>query len=233
MRDTTISILDDLASVSGNLADDLGVSNDPDVYQDPTPPAPVAEGNYRLRIEVALDKNQDGTVRGQTDANGKFYPTILIKKGEVVEGPAGTEGRTAISYARVYTRPFERGNGMANGLADLTRSFDQTRGWNNFEDGFRILEELSQTSTMRCRLTWEAFDTDLFNAKLEALGMSKEMLNQPSNKETKKQFNKDCTVKGAKHFDKNGIAKGKSGATLTARTRIATTYPSSETVKIG
>ena len=228
-RDNNLSLMDDLASVSANLADDLEVTNDPDNYSDPLPPAPVAEGNYRLRLEVALDKNQDGSIRGQKDDKGKFYPTILIKKGVVVEGPAGTIDRTGISFARVYTKPFPRGDGQANGLADLTRAFDQTRGWNNFEDGFRLLEELTQTATMRCRLVWEAFDTDHYNALLGQMGKTKDQLTPAE----KKQLNKDCTIKGAKNFDKNGIAKGKSGATLTARTRIGSTYPSSENVKIG
>lgn len=224
-----MSILDDLATVSANLSDDLAVSNDPDAYQDPTPPAPVAEGNYRLKLEVALDKKQDGSINGQTDDRGRFYPTILIKKGEVVEGPEGTIGRTALSYARVYTKPFNRGDGQANGLADLTRSFDQTRGWSTFEDGFKLLQELADTGYMRCRVVWEAFDTDHYDAALAALGKTKFQLDPAE----KKMLNKDATVKGAKNFDKNGITKGKSGATLSARTRIATTYPSSETVKIG
>ena len=222
-----MSAIEDLASVSQNLADDLNVSDDGN-YADPTPPAPVPEGNYRLRLEIALDKDQAGNIKGQTDERGRFYPTILIKKGEVVEGPAGTEGRTALSSTRVYTRPFDRGNGQANGLADLTRSFDQTRGFNSFADGFALLEELAATGTMRCRLTWEGFDKDHWDASLAALGKTASDLT----KEEKKALNTACTIKGAKKFDKNGIATGPSGATVSARARLATTYPSSEKVKI-
>jgi hypothetical protein len=221
--------MDDLATVSGNLSDDLDVSNDPDNYADPTPPAPVPEGNYRLRLEVALDKKQDGSINGQTDAaTGKFYPTILIKKGEVVEGPEGTLGRTAISYARVYTKPFMRGDNQVNSLADLTRSFDQTRGWNNIADGFALLEELAATGTMRCRLTWEGFDKDHFDAQVTEIGGIQNLVG-----DVKKSVNKASTIRGAKNFDKSGIATGPSGATVSARARIATTYPSSATVKIG
>lgn len=218
-----MSILDDLATVSANLADDLEVSNNPDSYQDPTPPAPVPEGNYRLRLQLELDKGQDGAVRGQKDAKGKFYPTLLIRKSEVIEGPAGSLGRSAVNFERVYTRPFARGDGQANGLADLTRSYDQTRGWNNFEDGFSLAAELSETGTMRCRIGWEAYDKDYAEQLANELGGFNSLTDAQ-----KKDIRKRSTLKGSKQFDKNGIATGPSGATVTARARITAFYPSSD-----
>ena len=222
-----MSMTDDLSEVSSALADDLGVSGDPDDYQDPTPPAPVPEQNYRLRLEVALDKDKDGKPKGLTDENGGFYPTILVIKGEVVEGPAASIGRTAISYERIYTKPYARGEGLANGLSDLTRSFDQTRGFNNFTDGFALLAELAETETMRCRLRWEAFDGDHFTTLADAEGGRDNL-----SKEQKKAISKVCSVRGAKNFDKNGIVTGPGGTTLSAKARIAQTYPSGEKVNI-
>ena len=225
-----MSVTDDLATVSEALADDLGLSGDVDDYPDPTPPAPVPEGNYRLRLEIGLDKDDSGKVRGLTDEAGKFYPTILITKGEVVEGPEGTEGRSAVSYERVYTKPYPRGTGMANGLSDLTRSFDQTRGFSNFNDGFELLSELAQNETMRCRVRWEAFDSDYFDERVKAVAGSRENLT----KEQKKMLNKECSIRGQKNFEPNGTVKGPSGAVLTARARISSFYPSGdEKVKVG
>lgn len=222
-----MSILDDLASVSANLADDLNVSED--TYKDSTPPAPVPEGNYRLRLEVEIDKDKDGKVKGQLDDKGRFFPTVLIKKGEVIEGPEGTLGRNAISYARIYTRPFDRQGSLASSLADLTRSFDQTRGWAGVEEGIKVLAELAATGTCRLKLQWEAFDKDYAEELANELGGFSSL-----NAAQKKEINKKATVKGAKNFDANGIAIGKTGATLEARTRITTTYPSAKDgVKIG
>jgi hypothetical protein len=217
-----LSLINDLAEVSGNLVDDLGV-NDSE-YQDATPPKPLAEGNYRVRAEgLELDKDKDGKVR----LTGGKFPVLLVKKLTVAEGPS--EGRMAAGMERVYSTTYERNGVLVDGLHDFTRSFDQTRGWRTASEGLAIAEELATNGTARVRITWEAFDKSYFDQQISALGgrhlVSKEQL---------KKISKDATIKGMSKFDKDtATVKGKSGDILEARTRVSMWFPSGqENVKL-
>jgi hypothetical protein len=223
-----MSILDDLATLPVNAEFDVPVNDDS--YADPTPPAPLKEGNYRLRVvKFSLDKKKDGTPN-LTDG---LWPVINLERVEVVE-PAEFAGRVAVSFERVYSKPFNRGGGMANGLADLTRSMDQTRSYNNPRDGIAILDELVQSgTTFRARIGWEGYDKDFYDQQVSNLG-GESMIDNAKRKELRKA----ATIKGMKSFPQHAdgshasVVTGKSGSTVTARARIASVYPSGQDVKI-
>lgn len=228
-----MSLTTDLSSVSAALEDDLEVSNSAD-YQDPTPPAPPKEANYRLKVvKMGLDKNQDGSIR-LTD--GK-YPTVVLERVEIVE-PVELDGKVGVSFERIYTKPFERVKGapLANGLADFTRSFDSTKGWSSVQHGLNALDEFVDAgNTFRARLEWVAYDSDHYKAQIAALGGE-----ESATKDDKKRIRKEATVRGMRRFKQAAdgsylpIITGPSGATLTARARISTFFPShQENVKIG
>lgn len=202
-----------------------------DNYQDALPPAPVPERDYRLRItKWSLDKDKQGNLR-LTD--GKF-PVILIEESEVVE-PLELAGKRAVSYERLNTKPFERPKGsgsLCSMLGDLTRSYDQTRGWKSIPEGLELLAELIATGTFQSRLRWEAYDKDYVSTRIAELG-GESMVNDDQLKELRNQ----ATIKGMKRFPKlpdgshASIVEGPSGAQLEARLKLGSIYPSSKQLK--
>lgn len=219
-----MSILDDLATLPVNAEFDVPVNDD--TYQDPTPPAPLKEGNYRLRIvKFNLDKRQDGTPN-LTD--GK-WPVVNLERVEVVE-PAELAGRVALTFERVYSKPFNRNGGQASGLADIVRSHDQSAGFRSAGEGIEALARLVDAGgTFRARIGWEGYDKDHYEAQIASIGG--EGVAQP---EQKKAFRKQATIKGMKNFPAqadgsySSVAIGKSGATVEAKARISGYFPSAQ-----
>lgn len=182
-----------------------------------------------------LDKNQDGSIR-LTDNK---YPTIVLEQVDIVE-PVEMEGKRAVSFERVYTKPFARiqgGQPTSNGLADLTRSHDATRTWSTVQQGLDVLDQMVESGeTFRARLEWNAYDKDHYEQQIAALGGE-----ASASKEDKKRIRKEATIRGMKRFQKTPDGSsylptviGPSGATLQARARISTFFPShQDNVKLG
>jgi hypothetical protein len=221
----------DLADLSANIADDLEVGGNTEGYVDQLPPAPPPEDNYVLRIDGLKQDEKDGN---PVLADGR-YPVLLANRYVIVE-PTDLENRSAASFVRIATKPFERVPGKkVSPIADITRAFDVSRTWTSLTDGLAILKEMVETGrTLRARIVWEAFDTEYYNQQLDALGgkasASKEQIREVSNK---------STVRGMRKFtpDGNGgylpiVVNPHSGNTLNARTRITQYFPSNQTVKV-
>lgn len=229
-----VGFTDDLALLSEQLQDDLEIVDSSQAYQDALPPAPPAEGNYKAKIDfLGAAKDANGNPKFQTNDKLDKFPTLVYNA--VVVEPVELEGKRLSSFERVYTRPFLRQGAMANSLMDLTRSFDSTRGWRTVSEGIAVLKELAETASFRCRIIWEAYDTDYAKHLKEAEAVNGTLTNEQLN-----SINKRATIRGMKKFDPNPqggylstVKHPISGNVLTARAKITQLFPShQEGVKI-
>lgn len=234
-----MALLEDLATISEGLQDDLQGVDPTQDYPDALPPAPPAEGNYRAKISyLAGQKDRSGNLKFQLDSNGNKFPT-LVYSASIIE-PGEQENHRLFSFESIYTRPFQRNGVTANALMDLTRSLDSSRGWRTVSEGIALLKELAETGTFRCRVRWEAYDAEyaktLKEERLRLSGVSE------LTKDQMNAINKEVSIVGMKKFDQDP-STGKylprvkhpiSGNILTPRVRVAQLFPShQEGVKIG
>jgi hypothetical protein len=223
-----MSIQDDLATLPVNAEFEVPT----DQQQEALAPAPIPEGNYRLKVEkLSLDKNQDGTLKLSRDV----WPTVVLEKVVVAEGEF--EGRTAANFQRVYSVPFVRGGGTtpnASGLTDLLRAYDQTASFTSVGE---IIEQLQryvdEGATFRGQVRWSAFDKEAASAEYAKLGVT----SKTASKEQHKAVKKIAEIKGMRKFPKAAdgsylaTLKGPSGEVLEARSEINTFYGSNAEVK--
>lgn len=149
------------------ITDDLNVTMDPDSYKDAPSNTIPQPGAYRLRVvSMKPRKDQDGNI---VLADGKF-PTIVLEQLEILEPE--DDGRKFGAFLDVRTKPVKRFDGYATDLGDITRSFDQTRGWSGTSEGLAVLEELAQEGTFRAQLGWSAYDSQFAKSQLEAAGLA-------------------------------------------------------------
>lgn len=224
-----MSILDDLATLPVNAEFEIPT----DQHQEALPPAPIPEGNYRLRVEkMSIDKDKEGNVRL---SQGK-WPAVVLEKIAVVEGEHAD--RTAATFQRVYSVPFVRGGGTipnASGLTDLLRAYDQTLSLTNVSDIIEALERfVAEGATFRGQVRWTAYDKDAADAEFARLGVT----TKTASKEQFKQVRKIAEIRGMKKFPKaaNGsylpVMEGPSGATVEAKGEVSNFYTSSAEVKL-
>jgi hypothetical protein len=225
------SFTDDLALLSEQMQDDLAIVDDSQAYPDALPPAPPAEGNYRAKIDfLGAAKDQAGNAKFQLGANGEKYPTLVFNA--VIAEPVELEGKRLVSFERIYSKPFPRGGGMANGLADIVRSHDVNKPHRTVGESLQSLKELAeQATTFRVRIRWEAYDKDYADSLKAAIGtptLTKEQMNSVT---------KQATIVGMKKFKQDPNNPGKylpivvhpiSGNTLTANARISQYFPSNQ-----
>lgn len=221
------SIAEDLQGLNFEGVEEFAV--DDDSYVDPAQRRLLPEADYLVQLDgVGIDKDNDGKPRL---ARGK-YPTIKISRITVAQ-PEQFAGQIATFDERVYSVPFERNGSKASGLADMTRSLDQTRTWRQIPEGLQLAVELAEGGHFaKVRVGWEAYDKDHYEALVSAAG-GESLVDDKQ----KKQFRKDATIKGMKKFPRlpdgsySPEIEGPSGAILEARTRINTWYSSAKALK--
>ena len=217
----------DMAALEGDFED---VSlQDPEEYQDQTDPAPVAPGNYRLRI---LEAKRRVDAEGEPiDDNG--YPQFQVNKAVIVE-PEEFKDKEVFPFKTYSLKPRDRGQRKGTVPAiDLLRGFDDSATAANGREVLQLLaENIEQGKTLVVGSNWLGKDSDYIKEQIEAAGGDLSALDE---KERNDIFNK-AIFRGQKKFPKvNGtylpVVEGPSGSEVQARFDITRIYPSSKTVR--
>jgi hypothetical protein len=166
-----------------DINDDLDISLDNDTYQDQANPAPVAHGDYLLRllsddgakqrdsITPAVIRNGDkkGT-QVKRKVNGVEYPVFQLNTVEIVDGLGDGVTRKVSLFQEITTSSYERDGQNVSQIGDLARAL----GLGNFRglgELVPMLQEAMQSgATFGATLDWESgFDKEFVTAALEQL----------------------------------------------------------------
>lgn len=216
-----------------SITDDLDVNMDPENYQDQASPAPPAPGNYRFVVKkVEEKKDRDSKV---IRIDGK-YPIITLQQLEIVE-PVEF-GRLVSPFHDIKTKPFERFGSLVSEVGDITRAYDQTRGWSGLQEGLALLNEYFDTNaTFVANLGWEAFDKAFLDQALAEAGLENTTYANRTDdqKQVVNALYKKARLRTRSFPVRDGrrihVAQGPSGDMLEARPVITRFIPSEEGVK--
>ena len=177
------------------LTDDLGELGiqSASEYVDPLPPRPPKSGVYRVRpLELQLDTDVDGNTK-LTDGR---YPTLLLRKLEIVE-PEKEQGRALYPFKRFSLKPIQSGpRAGASAANDLLRAFDDTRTFTSGKEALQIIGEMADAGqTFRARLTWTAYDGEGAREEIASRG-GRDAIDQDDLREIYRKY----TCRGEKNF---------------------------------
>lgn len=215
--------------------DDLGISQNPETYQDQKDPPPPLPGNYKMVVVGAIVPRKDSA--GKLMLTDGQFKTLTIQRAKIVE-PVEC-GKEFGLFADLRTKPFKRVTTDCSDLADFTRSMDQTRGWDGLLEGIDVLEELvGQSTPFTVQLGWEAYDTEFVAQEFDRLGVTKFNAKMRLDKGVLDAIYKKARL-GTKAFKPDGLGglltttQGPSGATLNAKPRVKKWIPSLTEVPLG
>ena len=181
----------DLDTLTDDL-EELGIQTASE-YVDPLPPRPPKSGLYRVRaLDLDLDKDMDGNTK-LTDGR---YPTLLLKKLEIVE-PEKEQGRALYPFKRFSLKPIQSGpRAGASAANDLLRAFDDTRTFTTGREALQIIGEMVDAGqTFRARLSWTAYDGDGAREEIASKG-GRDAIDQEDLREIYKRY----TCRGERNF---------------------------------
>ena len=172
--------------------EELGIQSASE-YVDPLPPRPPKSGVYRVRpLELQLDTDVDGNTK-LTDGR---YPTLLLRKLEIVE-PEKEQGRALYPFKRFSLKPIQSGpRAGASAANDLLRAFDDTRTFTSGKEALQIIGEMADAGqTFRARLTWTAYDGEGAREEIASRG-GRDAIDQDDLREIYRRY----TCRGEKNF---------------------------------
>ena len=172
--------------------EELGIQSASE-YVDPLPPRPPKSGVYRVRpLELQLDTDVDGNTK-LTDGR---YPTLLLRKLEIVE-PEKEQGRALYPFKRFSLKPIQSGpRAGASAANDLLRAFDDTRTFTSGKEALQIIGEMADAGqTFRARLTWTAYDGEGAREEIASRG-GRDAIDQDDLREIYRKY----TCRGEKNF---------------------------------
>ena len=206
--------------------EELGIQSASE-YVDPLPPRPPKSGVYRVRpLELQLDTDVDGNTK-LTDGR---YPTLLLRKLEIVE-PEKEQGRALYPFKRFSLKPIQSGpRAGASAANDLLRAFDDTRTFTSGKEALQIIGEMADAGqTFRARLTWTAYDGEGAREEIASRG-GRDAIDQDDLREIYRRY----TCRGEKNFpqvDGQAVPEWTSptGNKCEARVDIQAVIPASKT----
>lgn len=167
------------------INDDLDVALDNDTYQDQANPAPVAFGDYLLRL-LADDgaKQRDsitpaiirsGEKKGQPvtrKVNGVDYPVLQLNTVEIVEGLGDGKTRKVSLFQEITTSSYERDGQNVSQLGDLARALGLP-SYSGIKEALNLLREaMASGATFGATLDWESgYDKEFVTAAMEQLSL--------------------------------------------------------------
>ena len=172
--------------------EELGIQSASE-YVDPLPPRPPKSGVYRVRpLELQLDTDVDGNTK-LTDGR---YPTLLLRKLEIVE-PEKEQGRALYPFKSFSLKPIQSGpRAGASAANDLLRAFDDTRTFTSGKEALQIIGEMADAGqTFRARLTWTAYDGEGAREEIASRG-GRDAIDQDDLREIYRKY----TCRGEKNF---------------------------------
>ncbi len=215
-----------------SFADDLDVQLDPNEYQDPSLPLPIA-GNFGVRIK----KSDLKKVYGKDEivyVDGK-YPVLRFSEVEIATPDTHAGRAVYLPFVEFGTKPYMEtdfnAGGVklpANNLAKILRSHDATLGFRSLEEGLKTFEQLVNSGAVfHVQLDYIAEDRKWIGEQVKLITAMKErgsITEDDANAQMKDVRYKKGRKEGVRNFVVGGqvvpMFESPSGELIQARTTI-------------